>query len=406
MGQCVMPYRVLSLDGGGSWALIEVRALIALYGEAASGHEVLRQFDLVAANSGGSLVLAGLVEDLKLGDLLALFLDKNKRRSIFSPTRQLGSELLVGLAGFGPKYSAEAKLPAIERLLPKTGNKPLPQAAGGVVGPAGRPVHLLIVGFDYDRNRATFFRSQPTGGPAWGDGAPATVTLAAAVHASTNAPILYFDAPAEIPFDPDRFWDGAISGCNNPVLAAVVEAITLGASPGEIRALSLGSGSVQLPLAAAGAPASPFTAPRLDPTLPRDLGKLAGAILDDPPDAATFIAHAVTGGSSGLAPPLVSRVVRLSPLVSPVSSGGALVAPSGWTAAQFRYLCNLGMDAVEANDVAYIDDWCRLWLGDHVANQPIRMDGATLRPEVGYGRFSEGMLAWQALFPPVATVQA
>ena len=54
-----MPFRVLSLDGGGSWALIEVRTLITLFGENATGHQVLRNFDLVAANSGGSLVLAG-----------------------------------------------------------------------------------------------------------------------------------------------------------------------------------------------------------------------------------------------------------------------------------------------------------------------------------------------------------
>lgn len=401
-----MPYRILSLDGGGAWALIEVRALMALYGNSVAGNDVLAQFDLVAANSGGSLVLAGLVEDLRLADLLNLFLDERKRRAIFSPTRQLGSDLLRTLAGIGPKYSAAAKLPAIERLLPQTGDKPLTQAAGGIVGPGGRPVHLLIVGFDYDRNRAKFFRSLPAGGPAWGDGAPAKVTLAGAVHASTNAPINYFDAPADIPFTPDRFWDGGITGCNNPVLAAVVEAITLGVPPGEIRALSLGTGTVQLPLAAAGAPASPFTAARQDPTLVRDLGKLAGSILDDPPDAATFIAHAVTGGSSGLAPPVGSRVVRLSPLVSPVSSGGTLAAPPGWTAAQFQYLCNLGMDAVEQNDVAYIDDWCGLWLGDHVANQPIRLDGDTLRAEVGYDRFSKALVAWQALFPPAMHLQA
>ena len=48
-----MPFRVLSLDGGGAWALIEVRALMALYGEGATGHQVLKNFDLVDANSGG-----------------------------------------------------------------------------------------------------------------------------------------------------------------------------------------------------------------------------------------------------------------------------------------------------------------------------------------------------------------
>ena len=401
-----MPYRILSLDGGGTWTLIEVRALMALYGDNATGHEVLAQFDLVAATSGGSLVLAGLVEDLKLADLMALFLDERKRRAIFSPTKEIGDAMLHRLIGVGPKYSAAAKLPAIERQLPRTGDRPLSQVAGNVVGAGGKPVHLLVTGFDYDRNRARFFRSRPAGGPAWGDGAPATVTLAGAVHASTNAPINYFDEPAKIPFSEDRYWDGGITGCNNPVLAAVVEAITLGTAPEEIRALSLGSGTVCLPMAEPGAPASPFTAARPESSLIRDLVKVAGSILDDPPDAASFIAHAVTGGGKGIAPPAASRVVRLSPLVTPVSSGGKLAAPPGWTAAQFQYLCNLEMDVIDQNDVTYIDDWCGLWLGDHVPNQPIRMDGETLQPEVGYGRYSKAMQAWQVLFPPIARMQA
>jgi patatin-like phospholipase/acyl hydrolase len=84
-----MAYRILSLDGGGSWALIQVRALIELYGEATPGHDVLRNFDLVASCSGGSLVLAGLVENLALAEILQYFRDEQKRRSIFSATQNV-----------------------------------------------------------------------------------------------------------------------------------------------------------------------------------------------------------------------------------------------------------------------------------------------------------------------------
>jgi patatin-like phospholipase len=163
-----MPFRVLSLDGGGAWALIEVRTLMTLYGEDAAGHQVLKNFDLVAANSGGSLVLAGLVENLPLGEILQYLMDENKRRSIFSPTTSLGDSVLRSTLGIGPKYSANAKLPAIERLLPRTGDSPLAGSMNGVVGPSGSPVHLLIVGFDYDRNRAVFFRSAAAARPGWG----------------------------------------------------------------------------------------------------------------------------------------------------------------------------------------------------------------------------------------------
>ncbi len=73
-----MNYRILSLDGGGTWALIQIKALIALYDENISGQTVLEDFDLVAASSGGSIVLGGLVEGLKLGEILAFFQDLTK----------------------------------------------------------------------------------------------------------------------------------------------------------------------------------------------------------------------------------------------------------------------------------------------------------------------------------------
>jgi len=346
-----------------------------------------------------------LVENLSLGEILQYFMDENKRRSIFSPTTSFGDAVLRSTLGVGPKYSASAKLPAIERLVPKTGDNPLAGSMNGVVGPNGSPVHLLVVGFDYDRNRAVFFRSARAGRPGWGDGQPAEVSLAGAVHASTNAPVNYFDAPAALPGAADRFWDGGITGCNNPAVAAVIEAIVLGHSPQDVHVLTLGTANVSLPLAAIGAPGSPLEAPRPDSSLVTDLKKLATAILDDPPDAATFIAHAMTGGNAGLQPPVVSRVVRMSPLISPLpAAAGAWTPPAGWSVAQFQYLSNIDMDAVAQTDVTYIADYCSSWLSDRAPNQPIRMNGATFdprNPEIGYASFSEALAAWRALFPLV-----
>jgi uncharacterized protein len=407
-----MEFRILSLDGGGAWALIEVRTLIKLYSKSTTGHEVLKDFDLVAANSGGSLVLAGLVENLTLEEILQYFMDENKRRSIFSPTKDPGNDLLRGLLHVGPKYSASAKLPAIERLLPKTGDNPLAGATNVVLGPNRSPVHLLIVGFDYDRNRAVFFRSAPAGTPDWGEGQPAIISLAGAVHASTNAPVNYFDAPAVLPLSPDRYWDGGITGSNNPAAVAVIEAIVLGHSPQDIRLLSLGTGSVFLPLADVGAPPSPFEAKRLDSSLPADIMKLATAIVDDPPDAATFIAHVITGGHQGLGPPVVSRVIRMSPLIAPLLSKNGKnkwTAPGNWPVAQWQYLRSIDMDAVQQFDIVYINDYCSLWHIDLAPNQPIRANGSTFdpeQPEIGYATFSQAYAAWGQLFQPASGATA
>jgi hypothetical protein len=344
-------------------------------------------------------VLGGLIENLTLGELRGLFLDEAKRRAIFSPTKLFGDRILHDLTGLGPKYSAAAKLQAIERQLPNSGATSLGSVARGIHRQNSVDVHLVIVGFDYDRNRATFFRSAPAANQAgWGTGDTSDVTLAEAIHASTNAPVNYFDGPAELPHQLDRYWDGGITGNNNPVLAAVTEALVLNRSPSDIVVLSLGTATVFLPLAERGERPSPFKLARIDSTLVRDLRKLATSILDDPPDAATFIAHAITGGPLGVPAPAVSRIVRMNPLISPLKQdNGDWMVPSGITAAQFQYLSNLEMDAVEQADVQLIADYAKLWLGNRARNQPIRMDGATLQAEVGYDWFSQAHDAWHAI---------
>ena len=394
-----MNYRILSLDGGGTWALIQLKALIALYNENTSGHTVLQDFDLVAANSGGSIVLGGLVEDLPLGDILDFFQDQTMRESIFSPTHSSGDRVLHDLTGMGPKYSEQNKLSALQNALPKTGTVPFVRAAAGVRRTGAKDdVHLLIVGFDYDRNRAAFFRSSPASGSSWGTGETADVTLAEAIHASTNAPVNYFDEPATFPDRPGRYWDGAISGCNNPVLAAVTEAIVKTQNSMDLAVLSVGTGSVALPWPQQGQPSSPYVQPMVDPGFVTDLRKLATSILDDPPDIATFLAHVMTGSGVGLQrPPADSRVVRMSPLISPVMKAGDWSAPGSMTAAQFTYLANLDMDAVQQAEVEAISAYADLWILSVAPNQPIRMNGDTLVSELGQSWFQDALGAWNAI---------
>jgi hypothetical protein len=291
-------------------------------------------------------------------------------------------------------------LPALQRLLPNRGNVALSGAASGIRrAGASADVHLLIIGFDYDRNRATFFRSAPAGtGAKWGIGETSSVSLAEAIHASTNAPVNYFDAPATFPDQPGRYWDGAITGCNNPVLAAVTEAVVLGQKPTDIVALSIGTASVALPWPAQGQAASPLTQSLIDPGLVTDLRKLATSILDDPPDIATFLAHVMTGGSQGVPAPADSRVVRMNPLISPVKDGGGnWAAPPGMTVAQFSYLAKLDMDAVEQAQVDAIAAYADLWLQSKVPNQPIRMNGDTLKLELGSAWFQDAVAAWNKI---------
>src|SRR5260221_9836937 len=111
-----MSFRILSLDGGGSWSLIQIMTLIDLYrsgGSLLTGHHVLRDFDLVVANSGGSLILGGLIKDLPLADIQKFFDDPLLRRSIFPRLpgwRRPLARLADRIAGVGPRYSTPRKL--------------------------------------------------------------------------------------------------------------------------------------------------------------------------------------------------------------------------------------------------------------------------------------------------------
>ena len=394
-----MGYRILSMDGGGSWALIEVRALIELYSPTTTGHEVLADFDLVAGNSGGSQVLAGLLEDLPLKELLSYYQDEATRRSLFSPTPNWLYRWLNRNIGIGPAYSTQRKLEAIQNHLPKTGGKTLAEAAKGLGrgGAKGTDLHVLIIGFDYDANRSAFFRSAPTAGPGWGHGHQADTTLAEAIHASTNAPVNYFDGPAILPSG-GRFWDGGITGCNNPTLAAVTEAIGRKQAPTDIVVLSLGTGTVSLPTRDPRDPAdSPFVQPSGKTGLFNDIHRLATSIMDDPPDVATFLAHVMTGGDTTIAGAPASRVVRMNPKISPVGAPGAWGPPGPMTIEQFKDISTLAVDALEQKEVDKIAAYTELWLTGAVPNQPIREDSTTMKLELGSATFKEAASLWQAL---------
>src|SRR5258707_340360 len=226
-----MSFRILSLDGGGSWSLIQIMTLIDLYrsgGSPLTRHNVFRDFDLVVANSGGSIVLGGVIKDLPLTDIQLYFEDKALRQSIFAANdggRRLAMAVLRRISGVGPRYSARRKFEGLRRILNSDAGDP---AIGDITLDALKtrvnlPTELMITAFDYDRQREGFFRSN-TKSRAASFGTPVIATLAEAIHASTNAPVAYFDAPAAVSRG-RRCWDGALGGYNNPVLAGITEAL-------------------------------------------------------------------------------------------------------------------------------------------------------------------------------------
>jgi hypothetical protein len=412
--------RILSLDGGGSWALIQVRALIDIYGYNATGYDVLRDFDLIVANSGGSIVAGTLAAGWPLLQSLDLFLSEANRKSIFVAGPWL-DRVENAVLGLGPKYGTGDKFVGLTSLFGAFAQTPMDQLPTTLSVPLGKRVDFIISSFDYDRKRAVLFRSNTASVVAPIVQVP-VATISAAIHASSTAPVNYFDKPATFPttthvFDSFRFWDGGISGMNNPVLVGVMELLGSGVVASDIQVLSIGAGTVRRPIPPelGAAPSNLFQTPA-NPGTVSDLKELAASIVDDPPDHATYMAYLALGGvlpkSAAEAPLVPNGFIRLSPMVQPRCMTSDLVnlssdptdlkvpdlqddilAPQKQSEDNFGALAVLDMDAIEADQVNLLQLLTNTWIAGGIYNQPIRSN-TTFGCEIGHRFFPAAKAAW------------
>ena len=401
-----MTFRILSLDGGGPWALLQALALERLY-PGLDGHEILARFDLAIANSGGSITLAGLAKGLQPAEIGALFRERQWRDQIFvrrNRIDQLAHDQLAGWSGDGKQAGLKAVIDAgLDEPLSSQG---LSDVARVIERKTGKLPWLMIAAYDLDRNRGRFFRSfqsaLATENPAF------EPCLADAVHASSHAPVVFFSGYATVrdrnkPDDVRRFWDGALGGMNNPVLAGVIEARAHGHE--DIAALAIGTSATWRPIVPASAAVHPeLVAQAASLGLVDGLRRVAGTILDDPPDNATRDADILASTASQM------RVIRLNPLVQPVRDdaieGGRWRLPNGYATIRaanpigaFVELRDLPMDAVDQPQIDLIAAMGTSWMADDIPNQPLLWnptDGTFLR---GHPLFSAALAGWRLLDP-------
>lgn len=372
--------RILSLDGGGSWAILQAHALAQIFGVDTSGHEILNQFDLVAANSGGSLVAGCLIMNMSPQEIMEMFRDENRRKQIFHKNK----------IHFFTRYSTSEKLEGIRAMLDEAGRLHHLQIRGDTplncLAQDNNSPDLLITAFDYHRQRATFFRSNIYSAACntYSTECPVTApTLAEALHASSTAPVRYFDEPAQFKtsaFLGRKFWDGAVAGYNNPVMAAVIESLANQGDASKMKIISLGTANVFLPISSESEPIDEPLGK--DPDASSDgfldeVGVLASSILSDPPDAASYAAFCVMHPhqSDDI------RLVRMNPLIQPIKNdNNEWVIPDGLSDSlndidgydAFKRLVALEMDAIEQKDVVLIDRLASAWIDGKVLNQSIQ----------------------------------
>lgn len=413
-------FKILSLDGGGSWALIQIRILQRLFGEKASGHDVLNDFDMVVANSGGSLALAAMANGNTLDQIADIFLNNEKRNSVFSKLKWYEEGLFshfMGLFGMGPKYSATRKHIALKKILNNIADDDITDVPLFIGKPS---LQIIICTFDYERNRASFFRSNKNSitetvnlEKKWGqptDGRFRTCTLVEAVHAASNAPVNYFNEPAKFKSrlnnEPEHFeryyWDGAVGGNNNPVHIAVIEAITNGINPDDIQILSIGTANVVLPLdidplIPARAEFPFLVQKRAKQRFKDDLQKMTTSILSDPPDSASFIAYTMLNPT--LDKNKVVPFIRMNPLIQPVFNNDLQrwENPKGIREFEMELLINLDMDATSQFEVELIDKFCTEYFKNNIPNQPIRMGSRKMSCLIGQPSWSCALAGWMDL---------
>jgi uncharacterized protein len=436
-----MGYNILSLDGGGSWALIQARIVQDLYGDI-GGHEILRKFDLVIANSGGSLVLAALCANMKPSEVIQVFTTESERSQVFSKLR-FSEFNALGLFRYvskkfpiGAKYNTRRKREGLIRILDtydrqhRTGTQPFVDLfLRDLPAYIGKPsLQIVITGFDYFKERATFFRSNPRSLTDQFSGRFFDVTLVDAIHASSNAPVNYFQEYAAIRLEnrepgplkevkTNWYWDGAVGGFNNPVLAGLIEAMTneLQRPLSDFKILSLGTGAKSKAIIVDHKYTNnpllqdryqknqdkPFVEADDSTRYQLEVGKLAQSILSDPPDAASFMAYSILNRQlDGKA-----NLVRINPYIAPHldAASNQYVVPAAYQndPGSFQKLLEMDMDAVKQEEINLIVELANRFLtggpgGAIIPNQLIRGD-ADAPNALGFATYSSAKAKWMEL---------
>lgn len=392
-------FKILSLDGGGSWAIIQLLTLHDRYGNI-KGHELLRKFDLIIANSGGSIVLAALAEDYSLNEAINLFKLKQNREQIFHKNtfkdRFFPTDYLRGLGlGFGPKYSSIKKKETFEKLFPMVNNlqmDDLPVTIGK------ESLKIVVCTYDALNNRAKFFKSYSKSD---------SVKLTQAINGSSNAPVQYFDFPARFKAKKSEvfyeLWDGALGGFNNPVLAGIIEAYKLGVKMESLKVVSLGTSNKLMSIdekkqfwkwkqIATKYRRKKLTFKKLKPQFKFFMATVlnqAKTILYQPPDTANYIAMIFFKANTGKTPS--QNFVRLSPMIHFDSNSDNEIIPI------INKLYALDMDLTKDSDIDLLFNCFESWKKGKIYNQPIdfevKRNNDVLLIE-GQKTYSDGIDQW------------
>ena len=217
-----MPFRILSLDGGGIRGVIE--AVILAEVEKIVKVPLNRYFDLIAGTSTGSILATAIALGKKSEEIIQLYRQRGKL--IFPYTSLFSLQRLNLIMRYGPSAPKYSDKGLIEALQAEFGNTKL----GDIKSPK-----LLITAYDTLDRQFIVFKN-------WQDYKPwINSPLWEICVCSSSAPTFF---PAHLLTTEDKTYsliDGGI-GANNPSACAIAEALRLENPIKDISVLSIGTG--------------------------------------------------------------------------------------------------------------------------------------------------------------------
>lgn len=215
------PYKILALDGGGIRGVYGACLLARIESQITKGTPIANYFDTIAGTSTGGIIAIGLGLGIKTDEIEALYRKDGAR--IFKQPNHWKYNILKLFSWIRrPLYDYNE----LERLLKQTfGSKILGDSASRLIIPAFQIPKTEIAVFKTDHH-PDFKYDWET--PAW------------KVARATSAAPTYFCGHENLD---TLFLDGGV-WCNNPIMAALVDAITTyDLSFEQIQILSIGTGN-------------------------------------------------------------------------------------------------------------------------------------------------------------------
>ncbi len=226
-----MPFRILSLDGGGIRGAISAAILSEV--EKMIGSPLNQYFDLIAGTSTGSILAAAIAKGLTSENILQLY--RNKGQRIFPYSSLISLERLKVIMQYGvsaPKFSDRGLIQVLQEELGET-----------KLSEIDKSPRLLITAYDTIDRQFLVFKSWRKFDP-W-----ANMPIWEACVCSASAPTFFPAHKLTVKLENGSktyvVIDGGI-GANNPTACAVAEALYLGHYIKDISVLSIGTGMPKL----------------------------------------------------------------------------------------------------------------------------------------------------------------